>query len=120
MYRKAEQLTAALAACERWGCWQQAFALSAELNQSPEEKTKLAHRIANTLRQKRQYKEAAQVLMTYAHDLEEAIIVLLEGGAWVDALCLVSIKIGFIIWIYHHGIYHLLCRLIRTPELTLY
>ncbi|XP_065910972.1 putative elongator complex protein 1 isoform X2 [Dysidea avara] len=88
MYRKAEQLSAALAACERWGCWQQAFTLSAELNQPPEEKTKLAHRTANTLRQKRLYKEAAQVLITYAHDLEEAIVVLLEGGAWEDALCL--------------------------------
>lgn len=91
MYRKAEQLTEALAACERWGCWQQAFMLSAELKQSSEERTKLAHRMANTLRQKHQYEEAAQVLMTYAHDLEEAIVVLLEGGVWANALCLVSI-----------------------------
>jgi len=95
VYRKAEQLTAALAACERWGCWQQAFLLSAELNQPPEEKTKLAYRMSNTLRQKHHYNEAAQVLVTYAYDLEEAIVVLLEGGAWADALCLVSIKTRF-------------------------
>ena len=108
MYRKAEQLSAALAACERWGCWQQAFTLSAELNQPPEEKTKLAHRTANTLRQKRLYKEAAQVLITYAHDLEEAIVVLLEGGAWEDALCLVNIKIGVLSFYHFH---------IGSPEL---
>ena len=91
MFRRAQDLPAALQACEGWGCWQQAFLLSAELHQSEEERIALAHRMADKLKQRRQYREAAQVLSQYACDTEEAIVVLLEGGAWADALCMVSV-----------------------------
>ena len=90
MFRRAQDLSAALEACEGWGSWQQAFVLSAELRQSEEEKMVLAHRMAEKLKQKRQYRDAAQVLLQYANDTEEAIVMLLEGGAWADALCMVS------------------------------
>lgn len=55
----------------------------------------LARRIADKLKQKRQYRDAAQVLSQYANDTEEAIVVLLEGGAWADALCMVSNVVHF-------------------------
>ena len=90
VFRRAQDLSAALEACEGWGCWQQAFVLSAELHQSEEDKMALARRMADKLKQKRQYRDAAQVLSQYADDTEEAIVVLLEGGAWADALCMVS------------------------------
>lgn len=90
VFRRAQDLPAALEACEGWGCWQQAFVLSAELHQSEEERIALARRMADKLKQ-RQHREAAQVLSQYAGDTEEAIVVLLEGGAWADALCMVSV-----------------------------
>ena len=90
MFRRAQDLPAALEACEGWGCWQQAFVLSAELHQSEEERMALACRMADKLKHKRQYRDAAQVLSQYANDPEEAIVLLLEGGAWADALCMVS------------------------------
>ena len=64
--------------------------LSAELHQSKEERMALACRMADRMKQKRQYKDAAQVLSQYGSDPEEAIVVLLEGGAWADSLCMVS------------------------------
>lgn len=90
MFRRAQDLPAALEACEGWGCWQQAFVLSAELHHSEEERMLLARRMADKMKQKRQYRDAAQVLSQYGNDPEEAIVVLLEGGAWADALCMVS------------------------------
>ena len=90
MFRRAQDLSAALEACEGWGCWQQAFVLSAELRQPEQEKVALARRMADKLKQKREYRDAAQVLSQYADDTEEAIVVLLEGGAWADVLCMVS------------------------------
>lgn len=90
VFRRAQDLTAALEACEGWGCWQQTFMLSAELHQSKEERMALAHKVADKLKQRRQHRDAAQVLSQYASDTEEAIVVLLEGGAWADALCMVS------------------------------
>ena len=50
----------------------------------------LARRMADKMKQKRQHQDAAHVLSQYASDPEEAIVVLLEGGAWGDALCMVS------------------------------
>ena len=50
----------------------------------------LARRMADKLKQKRQYRDASQVLSQYVNDTEEAIVMLLEGGAWADALCMVS------------------------------
>lgn len=88
MFRRAQDLPAALEACEGWGCWQQAFVLSAELYQSEEERMALARRMADKMKQKRQHRDAAHVLSQYANDPEEAIVVLLEGGAWGDALCM--------------------------------
>lgn len=61
----------------------------------------LARRMADRMKQRRQYKEAAQVLSQYASDPEEAIVVLLEGRAWADSLCMVStfeISCSYHIW----------------------
>lgn len=96
MFRRAQDLPAALEACEGWGCWQQAFVLSAELCQSEEERMALARRMADKMKQKQQHRDAARVLSQYASDPEEAIVVLLEGGAWGDALCMVS-SVGIIL-----------------------
>lgn len=93
VFRQAEDFSAALEACEGWGCWQQAFVLSAELHQSEGQRVALARRMADKLKQKRYYRDAAHLLSQYADDTEEAIVVLLEGGAWADALCMVSITI---------------------------
>ncbi|KAJ7335933.1 hypothetical protein JRQ81_013874 [Phrynocephalus forsythii] len=64
------------------GNWQQALCTAAELCY-PEEK--LAGRFA----EKRKYTDAAILLEQYAKDYEEAILLLLEGNTWDEALRLI-------------------------------
>ena len=44
---------------------------------------------ADSLKGSRRYTEAARVLLDYAEDVEEAIVTLLEGSAWEEALRLI-------------------------------
>ena len=44
---------------------------------------------ADSLKGSRRYAEAARVLLDYAEDIEEAIVTLLEGYAWEEALRLI-------------------------------
>ena len=45
--------------------------------------------ILDSLKSSRRYTEAARVLLDYAEDAEEAIVILLEGGSWEEALRLI-------------------------------
>ena len=44
---------------------------------------------SGSLKDGRKYSEAARVLLDYAEDVEEAIVTLLEGSVWEEALRLV-------------------------------
>ena len=44
---------------------------------------------ADSLKGSRRYSEAARVLIDYAEDVEEAIVTLLEGSGWEEALRLI-------------------------------
>ena len=45
--------------------------------------------LLDSLKNSRRYTEAARVLLDYAEDAEEAIVTLLEGSSWEEALRLI-------------------------------
>ncbi|XP_032070311.1 elongator complex protein 1 [Thamnophis elegans] len=68
------------------GNWQQALCAAAELCYTEEKLASLARSMAGRLSEKRKYVDAAVLLEQYAKDYEEAILLLLEGTAWDEAL----------------------------------
>ncbi|XP_058022152.1 elongator complex protein 1 isoform X3 [Ahaetulla prasina] len=68
------------------GNWQQALCAAAELCYSEDKLASLARSMAGRLTEKRKYVDAAVLLEQYAKDYEEAILLLLEGTAWDEAL----------------------------------
>uniref|UniRef100_A0A8C6Y358 Elongator complex protein 1 n=1 Tax=Naja naja TaxID=35670 RepID=A0A8C6Y358_NAJNA len=68
------------------GNWQQALCAAAELCYTEDKLASLARSIAGRLTEKRKYVDAAVLLEQYAKDYEEAILLLLEGTAWDEAL----------------------------------
>ncbi|XP_030050201.1 LOW QUALITY PROTEIN: elongator complex protein 1 [Microcaecilia unicolor] len=69
--------------------WQQVLCMAAQLEYSGNEISTLARNMAGQLVERRRHAEAAVLLEQYAKDYEEAIILLLEGGAWEEALRLI-------------------------------
>uniref|UniRef100_A0A670Z7C0 Elongator complex protein 1 n=1 Tax=Pseudonaja textilis TaxID=8673 RepID=A0A670Z7C0_PSETE len=68
------------------GNWQQALCAAAELCYTEDKLASLARSMAGRLTEKRKYIDAAVLLEQYAKDYEEAILLLLEGTAWDEAL----------------------------------
>ncbi|CAI8000181.1 Elongator complex protein 1 [Geodia barretti] len=71
---------------EKAGDWQMTFALSAQLGHDRGQRSQLARKMAASLKSQRNYSAAATVLLQYAEDVEEAMVTLLEGGLWDEAL----------------------------------
>ncbi|XP_066576528.1 elongator complex protein 1 isoform X2 [Amia ocellicauda] len=69
--------------------WQHAFCMAARLHFTPDKLADLARTLAGKLVELRRYTEAALLLEQYAKDCEEAILALIEGTAWEEALRLV-------------------------------
>ncbi|KAM6473113.1 elongator complex protein 1 [Liasis olivaceus] len=68
------------------GNWQQALCAATELCYTEDKLASLARNMARRLAEKRRYIDAAILLEQYAKDYEEAILLLLEGTAWDEAL----------------------------------
>nr|XP_033774051.1 elongator complex protein 1 isoform X2 [Geotrypetes seraphini] len=66
--------------------WQQVLCMAAQLKYSENKISTLARHMAGQLVERRKHTEAALLLEQYAKDYEEAIILLLEGAAWEEAL----------------------------------
>ncbi|KAL6090825.1 hypothetical protein STEG23_013251 [Scotinomys teguina] len=79
----------ALSAFLACGSWQQAVCVAAQLQLSTDKMAGLARTLAGKLVEQRKHSEAATVLEQYAQDYEEAVLRLLEGAAWEEALRLV-------------------------------
>uniref|UniRef100_H2ZRP6 Elongator complex protein 1 n=1 Tax=Latimeria chalumnae TaxID=7897 RepID=H2ZRP6_LATCH len=69
--------------------WQQALCMAVQLQYTEDKLASLARTMSGKLGDQRRYSEAAVLLEQYAQDYEEAITLLLEGGAWEDALRLI-------------------------------
>ncbi|EGV92490.1 elongator complex protein 1 isoform X1 [Cricetulus griseus] len=79
----------ALSAFLASGSWQQALCVAAQLRLTKDKIAALARTLAGKLVEQRKHSEAAIVLEQYAQDYEEAVLQLLEGAAWEEALRLV-------------------------------
>lgn len=71
------------------GSWQQALCVASQLRLSQEQLASLSRTLAGKLVEQRRHSDAALVMEQYAQDYEEAVLLLLEGAAWEDALRLV-------------------------------
>ncbi|XP_024116076.1 elongator complex protein 1 isoform X1 [Oryzias melastigma] len=69
--------------------WRNAICVAQELALPPDQLALLARDLAEKLTEQRRYSEAALLLDQYAKDCEEAILALITGAAWEEALRLV-------------------------------
>ncbi|XP_047624063.1 elongator complex protein 1 isoform X3 [Phacochoerus africanus] len=81
-----EKALSAFLAC---GNWRQALCVAAQLELTKDQLASLGRTLAGKLVEQRKYSDAAAVLEQYAQDYEEAVLLLLEGAAWEEALRLV-------------------------------
>ncbi|KAM5300353.1 elongator complex protein 1 isoform 2-T2 [Ctenodactylus gundi] len=81
-----EKALSAFLAC---GSWQQALCMAAQLHMTKEQLASLGRTLAGKLVEQRKHSDAAIVLEQCAQDYEEAVLLLLEGAAWEEALRLV-------------------------------
>ncbi|EDO37251.1 predicted protein [Nematostella vectensis] len=76
----------ALEAFQRCCSWRHAFCVSSQLEETEEKKMERARGMAAYLKEHHRFTEAATVLEDYAKDPEEAIVSLLDGSEWDEAL----------------------------------
>lgn len=86
VYVKAEEWQLALDSFKSCSNWRQAFCMAAKLKYNRENEVDLGQKLANQLRNNKKYVDAAIVLEEYANDNEEAIVCLIEGCQWEEAL----------------------------------
>ncbi|XP_054842373.1 elongator complex protein 1 [Eublepharis macularius] len=71
------------------GNWKQALCTAAALHYTEDQLAGLARNLAGKCIEKRKFGDAAVLLEQYAKDYEEAVLILLEGAAWEEALRLI-------------------------------
>ncbi|XP_063776122.1 elongator complex protein 1 isoform X2 [Pseudophryne corroboree] len=69
--------------------WQQILCMASQLQYSEDKMAALARIVAGKLVEHRKHENAAVLLEQYAEDYEEAIILLLDGALWEEALRLI-------------------------------
>lgn len=82
-------LETALPVFEKCGSWQFAFSVAFQLQLQQPEILRLARSLADILKRRQRYGEAARILCEYASDPEEAIVCLIAGSLWEDCLRLI-------------------------------
>jgi elongator complex protein 1 len=86
MYCKAEEWEMALKPYTENLSWRQAMALAGRLEYGVDRQTEMARTLADKLKEVRRHEEASCLLREYAEDLEEAIVTLIEGSLWDEAI----------------------------------
>ncbi|KAM8939082.1 elongator complex protein 1 [Pelodytes ibericus] len=81
-----EKALEAFVACNSW---QQVLCIASQLQYSKNKMAALARSVAGKLVEQRKQAEAAVLLEQYAEDYEEAILLLLDGALWEEALRLI-------------------------------
>nr|XP_006133345.1 elongator complex protein 1 [Pelodiscus sinensis] len=71
------------------GSWQQALCMASRLGYTADQLAGLARGLAGKLVEQRKHAEAAVLLEQYAQDYEEAVLLLIEGTFWEEALRLI-------------------------------
>ncbi|RIA90959.1 IKI3 family-domain-containing protein, partial [Glomus cerebriforme] len=85
-YVMAGNKSSALEAYKKSGAWREAFAIAQELKYSSDEMFLLSKELSETLADKRQYQEAAQILLDYTRQPEDAVVLLNKGHHWKEAI----------------------------------
>ncbi|XP_067666360.1 elongator complex protein 1-like [Haliotis asinina] len=86
MYIKAEEWELALEAFTACNNWRQMFCLTVKLGYSSEKEAEIARQCARQLQSMKNFNDAAVVFERYAKDVEEAIVCLIEGALWEEAM----------------------------------
>ncbi|XP_049652381.1 elongator complex protein 1 isoform X2 [Accipiter gentilis] len=89
VFARAGIFEKALDAFQNSGSWQQALCMASQLGYTKDKLSSLAHGMAGKLVEQRKYAEAAILLEQYTQDYEEAVVLLLEGALWEEALRLI-------------------------------
>ncbi|NXX94785.1 ELP1 protein, partial [Centropus bengalensis] len=89
MFARASIFAKALDAFQRSGNWQQALCMASQLGYTKDKLSSLAQSMAGKLVEQRKHAEAAILLEQYTQDYEEAVLLLLEGALWEEALRLI-------------------------------
>ncbi|XP_074530734.1 elongator complex protein 1 [Halichoeres trimaculatus] len=83
------ELTSALQAFTASSSWRNAICVAQQIPLPPDQLALLARDLAEKLTEQRRYSEAALLLDQYAKDCEEAILALITGAVWEEALRLI-------------------------------
>ncbi|XP_036933571.1 elongator complex protein 1 [Acanthopagrus latus] len=83
------ELTSALQAFAGSSSWRNAICVAQQMPLPPDQLALLARDLAEKLTEQRRYSEAALLLDQYAKDCEEAILALITGAVWEEALRLI-------------------------------
>ncbi|KAI1239808.1 hypothetical protein IHE44_0011242 [Lamprotornis superbus] len=89
IFARAGIFAKALDAFQSGGSWQQALCMASRLGYTKDKLSSLARSMAGKLVEQRKYAEAAILLEQYTQDYEEAVLLLLEGALWEEALRLI-------------------------------
>ncbi|NXY14657.1 ELP1 protein, partial [Atrichornis clamosus] len=89
IFARAGIFAKALDAFQSSGSWQQALCMASRLGYTKDKLSSLARSMAGKLVEQRKHAEAAILLEQYAQDYEEAVLLLLEGALWEEALRLI-------------------------------
>ncbi|KAM9262872.1 elongator complex protein 1 isoform 4-T4 [Morus bassanus] len=89
IFARAGIFAKALDAFQNSGSWQQALCMASWLGYSKDKQSSLARSMAGKLVEQRKHAEAAILLEQYTQDYEEAVLLLLEGAVWEEALRLI-------------------------------
>ncbi|XP_030823995.1 elongator complex protein 1 [Camarhynchus parvulus] len=89
IFARAGIFAKALDAFQSSGNWQQALCMASQLGYTKDKLSSLARSMAGKLVEQRKYAEAAILLEQYTEDYEEAVLLLLEGALWEEALRLI-------------------------------
>ncbi|KAM3612355.1 uncharacterized protein V6R79_007268 [Siganus canaliculatus] len=83
------ELASALQAFTTCSSWRNAICVAQQLPLPPDQLALLARDLSEKLKEQRRYSEAALLLDQYAKDCEEAILALITGAVWEEALRLI-------------------------------
>ncbi|XP_074877945.1 elongator complex protein 1 isoform X2 [Buteo buteo] len=89
VFARAGIFAKALDAFQSSGSWQQALCMASRLGYTKDKLSSLARGMAGKLVEQRKYAEAAILLEQYTQDYEEAVLLLLQGALWEEALRLI-------------------------------
>ncbi|NWW75243.1 ELP1 protein, partial [Climacteris rufus] len=89
IFARAGIFAKALDAFQSSGSWQQALCMASWLGYTKDKLSSLAQSMTGRLVEQKKHAEAAILLEQYTQDYEEAVLLLLEGALWEEALRLI-------------------------------